>query len=245
MKNVFIFVALIINVNVFAAKNISLIGKDRVILTSFGVNYKHPIRPVKYFSIMEHYKNLSLENIEGEIWKDVGYEGLYLVSNYGRIKILSRPLNCGVKIMWRKEKICKTTKNKYGYINFSATKNYKKKTPTVHRAVAKSFIENPLNKKTVNHINGIKTDNIVENLEWATDSENEFHSYRVLGRYSPKGGNHYKSKRIVQKTVAGEVVKIWDCQSTAARELKIHQTKISAVCLGNRKTAGGFKWDFL
>lgn len=73
-----------------------------------------------------------------------------------------------------------TAKNGYKFIKI-IDKNGKTKHQSIHRLVAKTFIENPMNKKTVNHINGIRDDNRVENLEWATHSENVMHSHKVLG----------------------------------------------------------------
>jgi hypothetical protein len=101
-----------------------------------------------------------------ENWKDIlGYEMLYEVSSNGNIrnkktsKILSNKSNSYVTVSLFKNKICKRF--------------------TAHRIVAEAFIKNPLNKKEVNHINGIKNDNRIENLEWCTSSENINHSWRI------------------------------------------------------------------
>ncbi len=110
-----------------------------------------------------------------EIWKDIkDHKGFYQVSNLGRIKSL--PFNYSPKT-----KILKPFLLKIGYneINLRGEKHY------VHRVVAKAFIDNTFNKPTVNHINGIKNDNRLENLEWATRSEQSIHSYRVLGQKPP------------------------------------------------------------
>ena len=108
-----------------------------------------------------------------EIWKDVlDYEGLYLVSSFGKVK----------SIKSKKEKILKGRDDSNGYLKVALYKTKICVQKKIHRLVALAFIDNPYNKKTVNHINGIKTDNRVENLEWCTHSENEKHSYYKLGK---------------------------------------------------------------
>ena len=102
-----------------------------------------------------------------EIWKDIeGYEGLYQVSNFGRIKSLPR-YHKTKSSYCSKERILKTIHNDRGYEMVGLSKNWKKKKIFVHRLVAETFIENPNNYKQVNHINEMEKDNnTVENLEW-------------------------------------------------------------------------------
>lgn len=101
-----------------------------------------------------------------EKWKDIAdYEGLYEVSCRGNI---------------RNKKTLKVLSNKSNsYVVVNLTKNGISKNYNAHRIVAEAFIDNPLSKKQVNHINGIKNDNRIENLEWCTPSENVNHSWRI------------------------------------------------------------------
>lgn len=119
-----------------------------------------------------------------EIWKDIeGYEGLYQVSNLGRVRSLGRKFpRKNNTIGFRKPKIkklCETSKRKtkQGYLcTRLLDKNNNSKCEYVHILVANAFIPNPQNKPTVNHKDGNKHNNYIENLEWSTYSENNKHA---------------------------------------------------------------------
>ncbi|WP_394897654.1 NUMOD4 domain-containing protein [Clostridium butyricum] len=118
-----------------------------------------------------------------EIWKDIaGYEGLYQVSNLGRVKSLPREKWNGKSFQKLNEKILKVVVNKSGYVQVALCKKSKYKNLYVHRLVARAFIDNPENKKEVDHINTIRNDNRVENLRWVTPKENNNNELTIVNR---------------------------------------------------------------
>lgn len=122
-----------------------------------------------------------------EIYKDViGYEGLYKVSNYGNIISVARHRR-------KESKVLKQCLLRTGYYCIDLCNNGVIKKHLVHRLVANAFLDNHLNKEQVNHINGIKNDNKLENLEWCTRSENQLHSIKT-GLRSAKGEKNSQSK---------------------------------------------------
>ena len=187
----------------------------------------------------------------GEVWKDIpNYEGYYQISNLGRIKSVARKVKYQNSYRNVKEKLKKTFIGKQGYERVELSKNGKIKKYNVHRIVANVFISNPLNKETVNHINGIKTDNRVENLEWATRSENELHAYKIgLAKNSEKQRNvarlyckENKIKSIIQLDLDGNFIKEWKSAKEVEEKINISRKNISQCITGKNKTAGGYKW---
>lgn len=138
-----------------------------------------------------------------EVWKDVvGFEGMYKISSHGRVLTLERTyFNGRYKTNRVVKQGIKGTSNRKGYINVGLRKDNKNYNFSVHRLVAIMFIPNPEDKKEVNHINGIKDDNRVENLEWMTPSENVRHAHAMGLADVPrlKGEQHGCSKLTDEK----------------------------------------------
>lgn len=168
-----------------------------------------------------------------EIWKDVvGYEGLYQVSNYGRIKSLYNYKRNGTNIL--------TPRYKHGYYQIGLRKNKKRKWLAVHRLVAKAFIPNPENLPCVNHKDENKTNNCVYNLEWCT------HSYNNTYHNRHKKVADKNSIPVLQYSTSGELLKEYKSVSEAARQNSMSAGNISSCC-SNRKgyyTRGGFIWKY-
>lgn len=127
-----------------------------------------------------------------EIWKDIeGYEGLYQISSIGRVKVMPRSFYSKAnQIFTVNEKFRRMNSDKDGYHAVVLTKDKKIKGFRVHRLMATAFLPNPENRPVVNHKNGIKYDNRIENLEWATHSENVLHSYATGLQEAVRGDKH-------------------------------------------------------
>lgn len=180
-----------------------------------------------------------------EIWKDIkNYEGLYQVSNLGRIKNI------------KTQKILKnytSVKDKY-YLKVSLYLNRKFKNFKVHRLVAQAFIPNPNNLPQVNHIDGNKSNNNVNNLEWCDNSHNVKEAYR-LGLIKPthsgcfkKGQNKNQELPIIQYDLDGNFIKQWASFTKAEKffrpNAKSISTNIHGVLNNKQKTAYGYIWKY-
>jgi len=167
-----------------------------------------------------------IKNIMEEVWKDVkGFEGLYQVSNIGNVKRLKNENALLEKLVGR-------SIDRYGYVKRVLCKQGKMYDFTEHRLVAIAFIDNPEDKLTINHINGIKTDNRVENLEWNTNLENKQHAVNS-GLTNLKGINHPRCK-LSEKDVL-EIREIGFTQTRTALSKKYGVSRNSILGIINRK----------
>lgn len=163
-----------------------------------------------------------------EIWKDViGYEGLYQVSNLGRVKSLIA------------NKLLRPSDNGNGYLVVGLSKNCDRRQHTVHRLVAKSFLPNKYGLPQVNHIDGDKSNNCIENLEWCNNSHNMKHAYR-LGLVERPYGRKQRSKPIVCIELNLHFVDSIE----AGKELDLNSGHIRDCCRGERNTCGGYHWRY-
>ena len=175
--------------------------------------------------------------MKNEEWRDVvGYEGLYQVSNMGRVKSLGRKDRFGRVI---KERILEPAVTHNGYLRVGLHVDGKRKMLRVHRLVCEAFHENPDNKSEVNHVNEDKTDNRACNLEWSTRTENCNHGSR--NERVAKA----LSKPIGQFSLDGKLIKVWQAAWAARRQTGFDQGYVGAVARGKFKQAYGYIWKYI
>jgi sulfate adenylyltransferase subunit 1 (EFTu-like GTPase family) len=178
-----------------------------------------------------------------EIWKDVlGYEGFYQVSNLGNVKSCERIVKHfrgGNRIL--KEKLKSLTKDKDGYLRVCLCKYGKEKLISVHRLVCMSFIENPENKNQVNHINGIKYDNKINNLEWSTSHENMQHAYRT-GLQKPVINNEKPVLMYSKNT--NELIGSFISIAKASKHINCATSDICNVLKNRQKSVKGYYFQY-
>lgn len=180
-----------------------------------------------------------------EIWKDItGYEGLYQVSNLGRVRSLDRYVthSRGVVKYIRKGCVLKQNTDKGGYKYVGLYKDGKVKYIKVHRLVAQVFLHNPDNLPEVNHIDENKSNNRVDNIEWCSHKQNCNHGTRNERMSKNKLNYQSYSKPVLQYTKDGQFVAEYPSIAEAERNIKL--TNIQSVLNGNRKTAGGYIWKY-
>ena len=186
-----------------------------------------------------------------EQWRDIrGYEGLYQVSNFGRVRTVEHivPNRGGFRTV--SSKVKNATFTGQGYLSVALYKENKMQRLYVHRLVAEAFVPNPDNLPEIDHIDCVKTNNISSNLRWVDRSGNMQNPItKKLKSVNTKARNwtyenHPNAKPILQLTLDGVFIKRWDCIKTASETLSIEATGISQVVHGKRKNAGGFSWKF-
>jgi hypothetical protein len=187
-----------------------------------------------------------------ETWRSVvGYEGLYEVSDLGRVKSLFKIVMWGVsktveRIMPEKILALQVDQST-GYYSVMLTKDGVHKRCSVHRMVASAFIPNPDEFPEVNHIDAVRTNCTFSNLEWVTRSKNHLHAYKIgnkemvrynMARYAIEN----KSQSVMQISLDGAIIEVFPSQQDAARKLGVKQESISRCISGKYKSAGGFIW---
>lgn len=151
--------------------------------------------------------------------------------------------NLGNVIHLEKFMLMKPRKDSHGYLQADLYKDGKCKQFRVHVLVAKAFIPNPENKPQVNHIDGNKTNNTVENLEWVTPSENMKHAFKTG---LSKSNSIYQRKSVAMlDKFTGEILRVFESSHEAERQNGINQGSISKACHGKLKTTGGYKWKYI
>ena len=198
------------------------------------------------------YKTFKGKRLYEEVWKDVvGFEGMYQVSNIGRVKGLSRIDGLGRET---KSKILKGFISAYGYAMVSLCKNGKKKHFQVHRLVAIAFIPNPENKPEIDHINTIPLDNRICNLRWVTRSENQNNPLTLKHKSEAVKGRPLPIEQVMKRrretkdnkrVMCIETRIIYNSMREAERQTGINNASISAVCKGKCKKAGGYRWKLV
>jgi len=169
-----------------------------------------------------------------EVWKDITeYEGLYQVSNFGRVKSLAKKDRLGHIRIERMMKLGKRHK----YLGAWIRKDNVVKPVSVHRIVAKVFIPNPDNKPQVNHKDRNTLNNSVNNLEWCTQLENMKHAEK-------NNPFMFRKKPIIQM-INGKKINIFESALDAQRKTGIDNSAIQKCCKNQRKLASGFQWKYL
>lgn len=190
--------------------------------------------------------------MSGERWKEIpGYEGIYYISDLGRV------------YSHYSQKCLKPLTTHAGYHRVHLCKDGKTFNASIHRLVATAFIPNPESKPTVNHINEIKTDNRSENLEWATNSEQNIHGTRIKRVVAH---TDYKARNIDYSSVAAKhdyfnmnkaqmrsvllfdkdeiFIAKFDSLSQAACSFGVSKSSMYRYLNGERRCRGGYKWKY-
>lgn len=180
-----------------------------------------------------------------EIWKDIiDYEGLYQVSNMGRVKGLNRVVDNGKGVkMYLNERLLKFSKSNNGYLGVVLCKNGKVRRFLVHRLVASAFVDNPCNKPQVNHLNEVKDDNRAINLNWMTRKENiNYGSGRK--RLSKIVTNNPKTSKAVIATCLSTGKEIRFPSMNEIKRQGFNRRNVWSVLKGRKKSSKGYTWRY-
>jgi hypothetical protein len=177
-----------------------------------------------------------------ETWLEIkGYEGLYLISNMGRIKSLPRNgTRTGVEYLLKPEL------NKFGYNRVVLSKNDKPKRYALHRLVAFHFIPNSNNFPQINHINAIRNDNRASNLEWVTSSQNRKHALKIgsITSESLREMRINQMQAVIQYDKNENFIRRFRSISEASDSINRTPEAIGAALAGRSKTSGGYIWKY-
>ena len=202
-----------------------------------------------YKKIAKEYitpRYLDLKDLNGEVWKPInGFPG-YSVSNKGRVRSDARLVSNGTGYHKSKPMILKPNVLAKGYFQVELKRNALRVPLLVHRLVANAFLPNLKIYDQINHINGIKADNRVENLEWCNNSMNQLHAWRIgLQVVSGKAGK--PKRKIVQYSKEGKVIKVWDSIAECAHAFGDKSTgNLQKVLhhLAHYNTYHGYKFEY-
>lgn len=193
---------------------------------------------------MEIYKNLSLEDLPNEEWRDVvGYEGLYKVSNLGRVKSVVRKHSKTKNQHTNNSRIIKQQLGNSGYLSVHVSANGKRALLLVHRQVCLAFCDNKENLPCVNHKDENKLNNMVENLEFCTHKYNSNYGTRNDRILATLKSNSKYSKKVFQYTKKAELVREWD-NIHEISESKTIRHVIYKCCIRKRNSGYGYLWRF-
>ena len=184
--------------------------------------------------------------MKNEIWKPVkGYEGLYEVSSYGRVKNLGKyyqeTFNGITKTMYSSPRMSTLRYDNYGYLRTQLTKDGKCKHFLVHRLVAIAFIPTDDCSLQINHKDGIKDNNNVENLEWVTPKENVVHAHKM-----GLCGLSSRAKQVAKLNEEGDIISVFITATEATKSMGINKSNsnIADCCRRGYGRVFGYKWKY-